>query len=401
MGFDDEEKREALEVSSWLLDELQAGAQGVLKGNLVPLEGRLYLAAGTSRVRQVRTRDLCFASAGAILAGEKDAVKDTLEAVLDRRRPDGAFPAILDSSSPLWRQRFSGWGWSPALRAPLKPFYPDAGAPSFDLIPLLAHACAVFVERTNDLAFAKSCLTPLVSSMETLDVHWRNDLLVQGAGGDWLGPIAVRRGRLTYTNVVYWRGLTALAYLADRAGKNSSPWKVRAGKIRAKVQEDLWDPGRRHYIEGEGSSRLALDGNLLAVFFGMTERYQASEILQALDSAGVWTDLGPKAATPPYPEEAATSFARRRKVSPLADRWVWGWQAALGAVLLFRGGYLERALKTLAGLGRPIFRDKGVAEAYDPSTASRVRGSFFRAEERSTWAAGLLLEVLKEIRTAY
>ncbi|OIO05674.1 MAG: hypothetical protein AUJ52_13340 [Elusimicrobia bacterium CG1_02_63_36] len=375
-----------------------------LRANLKSVESpdgrpRSLLVAGGGQFHSVWTRDFCFAAGGLLAAGETQAVRDTLDALLAHQRADGLIPRLLDSYSPLTRFARAMLGSRIPLKAPLKPnFISDHFVSSIDSNALLVWATCRYAIAADQPAWAGLVLPKLEKAMAYYTDRLKNGLVRQPPFSDWKDTVSARRGAVFFTQLHRWKALQALSRLHRHLGRVSEAAR-RESEARAfarLVDRAFWDETRGFYRDTLVRNRLSCDSNLAAVAWGFASEERSARVVRAIDRAGLWSPWGPRAGER-YRASEKGWLVRLAGVAGYQDDFVWLWIAALGLQALRRTGrkaLLERTLRRVAAL---LERDGAVSEVYDPETGAEIKTRLYRSEKPFSWSAGMLLETLREL----
>jgi alpha-L-rhamnosidase len=128
-----------------------------------------------------------------------------------------------------------------------------------------------------------------------------NRLLPKGPGEDWYWSATRGDGPTTALNALYVGSLHVAANLADRLdlGTPRDEYNRQAADIRDAMNASLWDAGAGAYVDGDLRDHHPLDGNALAVLFGVAPADRAAAVLSFLHDR-LWTPVGTLSADLPY-----------------------------------------------------------------------------------------------------
>ncbi|MDE2491342.1 MAG: hypothetical protein KGM24_10870 [Elusimicrobia bacterium] len=377
-------------------ENARAVAERSLRSNVRDLGGRPVLTAGARQFRMVWTRDACFAAGGLIAAGRADAARGTLGAILSFRRADGLLPRLLDSGSWAARVAWASVGRELPLTGALKPNYVGehfCAAIDGNALACWAGELCAAADGAGP-AFAREVLPALEGALRWYDGRLKDGLVVQPPFSDWQDSVRARRGRVFFTNLLYWRAHEALAALARRAGGDAAPWTARAEALRARIRGFFWDERRGAYRSLEDGGPLSPDGLLFAIVWGFSGPEESRRLIAALDAAGAWTPWGPRCAVPDYPFSARGWITRLAGVPDYHDRLVWLWQSALAVRALRAAGEEARAERLADALAGILERDGAAGEVYEPDDGRPVVRRLYRSEAPFSWAAAFCVEAL-------
>lgn len=370
-------------------------ARGSLLANVRLVGGRPILTAGARHFRMIWTRDFCFSAGGLIAAGRADALRETLALILSLQREDGLLPRLLDTGSWALRVALGVLGRDLPLEGDFKPNYiGEHGTPAIDGNALVCWAAERCAAASGDAAFAAGALPVLERALAFYDARLDEGLVTQPPYSDWQDSIRHRRGRVFFTNLLYWRAHESLAALSALAGADAAPWRAKAEALKRRIVAHFQDEKTGAFTNIERGGPLSTDGLLFSVVWGFTDRETSRRLLRALDAAGAWTPWGPRCATPDYPSAARGWITKLAGIPDYHDRVVWLWQTAL-AVQAFRAvGEEQRALEMERALTTILLRDGASGEVYEPETGLPVKRRLYRSEAPFSWSSAMALEAL-------
>ena len=146
-----------------------------------------------------------------------DPVRETLEAFFWHQTEEGQLPVKLHSIHVVTRFLYSFFSREQPMETMLKPKYVSGhGAPSLDGQGMLIIAALTYIQKTEDITFLQTHWQQLQLAIKWLESYCKDPeavLLHQGAYADWADSIA-RRGRILYTNVIYWKALSEMSSAA-------------------------------------------------------------------------------------------------------------------------------------------------------------------------------------------
>jgi len=389
-----------------LLLDASVEAARSLRANLHTLPAldgtlRTVLAAGRNQFHSVWTRDFCFAAGGLLAAGEEAAVRDTLDEIIARQRPDGLMPRVLDS-------HFSGMHMLRAVlkgRVPLSSplvanFRSDHGTLSIDSNALVVQAAARCALHTGNLAWAGLVLPALEKAMEWYEGRLRDGFIRQPPFSDWKDTVSVRRGAVFFTQLLYWRAMGSLEDLYRALGRRraSEEWKARARAFRRRALKAFWNGEEGFFADTLRRRRLSSESNLAAAAWNFADNEQAARIVRAMDRKGLWTPWGPRAGER-YPLSGKGWLALLAGIPGYHDDCLWLWNTALALRVLDKLGRRSMLERMTADILVLLRRQGGVSEVYRPADGVPVKTWLYRSEQPFSWSAGMLLETFKDLAT--
>ena len=340
----------------------------------------LLLAGPASGV--VRTRDLCFAAGGLLLAEEGRALRDTLDELLSRQRGDGLFPCALEPSTRA------------GIAGPLSPRFgalPTRPAP--DSNSLLAWAAARYALHSGNLAWAGLVLPSLERGMAYYEERLEEGLFRQKACSDWKDSVGSRRGAVFFTQLLRWKALRSLEELCRAMGreKAAEAWKQESHRFARHLQLMFWDRERGYFQETLEHPRFSSEANLAAADWGLAGEEQSARIVRAVDRLGLLTPWGPRASER-YPLLRKGVLPVLGGVRGLHDDGVWLWISALHLRVLQRLGRRAALDEAVRGVCSLVAAQESVSQVYDPVSGRPLRTRLLRLETPFSWSAGMLLE---------
>lgn len=108
---------------------------------------------------------------------------------------------------------------------------------------------------------------------------------------DWACGLA-RLGDKPYLNALFYKSLTATAYLAKEIGENekANEWAELAEKVKAAINENLWSEEKQSYVDSM-ADYISHDGNLIPMYFGVADEKKTKAALDTIKRE-LWTDAG-------------------------------------------------------------------------------------------------------------
>jgi glycogen debranching enzyme len=366
---------------------------GIEKRLLPDGSEKLVLCAGRRNFREPWARDLSFASFGLVELDEYQAVRESLEVFLINQRPSGQFPVKVRSNAVFNRFLHSLFRREQPILAPLQPKYISGHSTvSLDGNALLVVASLNYAARSGDDQFLADHWPALKQALLWLQGYAREDgLLEQAAYSDWADTIA-RKGRVLYTNVVYWKALDDMAQSAAHLGErvDEAHFSSKAVGLRTAINAYFWrdDPG--YYITSKDFENLSSGGNLLAIAWGLADTAQAKAILENMDRFGMADPLPTKPVYPPYPSRFIALENRLGRIGYYHTNAAWLWLGAWHVIALSRVGRLKEAQECLDRISEVIERDGAVHEVFAPD-GRHINGFWYNSEAPFTWSAGMVV----------
>src|SRR5689334_5583587 len=202
--------------------------------------------AGYRSFSESWARDFGFATYGLLTLKQYNPVEETLEAFFWHQTAEGQLPVKLHSVDVVTRFLHSFFEREQPTEMLLKPKYLSGhGAPSLDGQALLIIAALAYSQETGNTNFLETHWDELKAAMRWLENYRQGSeedpLLHQGAFADWADSIA-RRGRVLYTNIVYWKALSEMAIAAARLDlqQEAVSYFVRAERVLRAINRHFW-----------------------------------------------------------------------------------------------------------------------------------------------------------------
>ena len=374
---------------------------GIHKRSLAEGVDKEILHAGYRNFRESWARDFGFASYGLLALEEFDTVRDTLEAFLWHQSPTGQLPVQLHSISTVTRFFYSLLGREQPTKFMLKPKYISGhGAPSLDGQALLVMAACNYARETGDSQFLQKHWRQLKLAIHWLQLHRGNHdeiLLNQGSYADWADSIA-RKGNILYTNVVYWKALSAMGLAASSLdlNKDASLDMAEAESLARTIHENFWRSDLGYFVTSDRLDQLSSDGNLLAIAWGLASSAQAESILKVMEDAEMAKPVPTRVVHPPYPNYLVSLENILGGLANYHTTASWLWLGAWHTIALAENDQLEQAHEILERITEVIARDRQVNEVHGQD-GKPLQSNWYKSESPLTWNAGMVLYAYKTI----
>lgn len=382
-----EQRAQCLFIAS---ENLRAGIERRL---LADGERKLILNAGLRNFREPWARDFGFASFGLLELGEYQATKECLEVFMAFQNYNGQFPVKIHSTTVINRFIHSLFNREQPTDAPLRPKYITAhNTISLDGNALLVIATVNYAKQAKDHAFLQLHWDALKRAVSWLEEHEEdNGLLHQGPFTDWADTVA-RKGKVLYTNVIYWKALHEMAETALEFGDSQDHklFSLKADQIQEAINHQFWRSGLGYFITSEDFDNLSSSGNLLAIAWNLTTSKQAHSILDIMEETGMASPVPTKPVQRPYPVEFIAIENRLGGLANYHTDAAWLWLGAWHIIALSRMERMEEAEKLLNRITEVIVRDGAVHEVYSP-TGEFLSNFWYTSEAPLTWSAGMVV----------
>ena len=374
-------------------ESLQSGIQ---TRRLTSKLNKEVVHAGYRNFSESWARDFGFAAYGLLTLKQYVPVKETLEAFFWHQTPGGQLPVKLHSVGIVTRFLHSYFGREQPTELLLKPKYISGhGAPSLDGQALLVIATLAYIQETGNKTFLENHWDQLNAAMRWLE-HYRkgpedDPLLHQGAFADWADSIA-RRGRVLYTNVVYWKALTEMAIAATRLNvqQEAATYFVKAEGVLRAINRRFWRSDLGYFITSDELTQLSSDGNLLAIVWGLTLPEQAESILRIMEEARMAEPVPTRVTYPSYPSQLIALENILGGMATYHTSASWLWIGAWHIIALVKTGHMEEAEKLVTRMLGVIVRDRQVHDVHAPS-GRPLSSMWYTPEAPLTWNAGMVI----------
>lgn len=333
---------------------------------------KLGILAGSNQFSDVWTRDACFACFGALELKDYDIVKQTLATVLKYQRRDGLLPFRVGDYNILLKL------FGIKLKKKPRPRYVDDKRSSEvkdsnSLIIILANK---YVKKSKDLDFAKKYYNKLRKALD----YYKKDLIYELPYGNWCDSVP-KKGKVLYTNVLFWKSITALDELGKKI-KRAEGLDLIADAMKERINSTFWNG--LYFNDTDSNSVFDSCGNLLAVIFGLTNPNQKKSILKFMEKCCL-VGFTVRTSHPPY---KSASFIDR--MGGMADyhnlRWLW-----IGCL------YSLFNKKVLSKIADKINQYGMVFEVYERN-GRPVKRFFYRSEINFAWSSGLFIYAAKRLK---
>jgi GH15 family glucan-1,4-alpha-glucosidase len=393
------ENREALAVFI-AAENLRSAIQTCLLSDELSKE---ILHAGYRNFRESWARDFAFATFGLLALEQFDIVKDTLEAYLWHQADNGSFPVKLHSMDVITRFFHSFFEREQPIEETLRPKYISGhGTSSLDGQALLVIAAQNYAREADDVEFLRRHWVQFKLAIQWLQQHRKepNDaLLYQFAYSDWADSVA-RRGRILYTNVVYWCALKAMAEAATslQIKQQAEFYAEEAERVSRAIQIHFWREELGYFVTSARLHQLSSDGNLLAIVWGLATPDQAESILNVMAAARMAEPVPTQVAFPPYPRSLIAIENRLGGIASYHTDAAWLWIGAWHVVALTKADRTDEAQTLINRITEVIIAERQVNEAHglDGKPLSSI---WYKSESPLTWNAGMVLYAYKVFET--
>jgi GH15 family glucan-1,4-alpha-glucosidase len=374
-------------------ESLRSGIQPRRLTNSVSKE---VVHAGYRNFSESWARDFGFAAYGLLALKQYNPVKETLEAFLWHQTREGQLPVKLHSVGVVTRFLHSYFGREQPNELLLKPKYLSGhGAASLDGQALLVIAALAYTQETGNVVFLEKHWEELKLAMKWLENYRTgvsgDPLLHQGSFADWADSIA-RRGRVLYTNVVYWKALSEMAIAATRLNlrQEAVHYFVKAENVLRAINKDFWRNDLGYFVTSDVLTQLSSDGNLLAIAWGLTKPEQAESILMVMEAARMAEPVPTRVTYPSYPRQLIALENILGGMATYHTSASWLWIGAWHIIALVRTGNLDSAQKLVSRILQVVVQDRQVNEVHAPN-GKPLSSRWYTPEAPLTWNAGMVI----------
>src|SRR5215213_2279937 len=392
LGREEFDNEEALAIFI-TAESLRAGIQTRRLTNNLNKE---IVHAGYRNFSESWARDFGFAAYGLLTLKQYNPVKETLEAFFWHQTSEGQLPVKLHSVDVVTRFLHSFFEREQSTEILLRPkFSSGHGAPSLDGQALLVIAALAYIQETGNKSFLENHWDELRAAMRWLENYRKgpdeDPLLHQGAFADWADSIA-RRGRVLYTNVVYWKALSEMAIAATQLNlqQEAVSYFVRAENVLRAINRHFWREELGYFTTSDELTQLSSDGNLLAIAWGAAKPEQAESILRIMEETRMAEPVPTRVTYPSYPRQL---IALENLLGGMANYHTdasWLWIGAWHVIALVKVGQLEQAQKLVSRFLKVIVNDRQVNEVHAPN-GKPLSSMWYTPEAPLTWNAGMII----------
>jgi alpha-L-rhamnosidase len=239
------------------------------------------LLDGAKRDRALGLADLALAARTEYLSfGDWEWIGRLLVSTAAHQYPDGKLPGGMlgiDSVAPE-----------------------DGRLPDYSLWWVLA--VGDYVQQSGDVARLQELFPHVQAALAWAERRRQPDGLVpKGPGEDWYWSAQRGSGPTTALNALYAGSLLAAANLADtlHGDEVRDTYRQQASALRDAINARLWDAEAGAYVDGDLRDHHPLDGNALALLFGVADEERAGQVRAFLHDQ-LWTSAGTLAADRDY-----------------------------------------------------------------------------------------------------
>jgi GH15 family glucan-1,4-alpha-glucosidase len=361
------------------------------------------LNAGYRNFRESWARDFGFATYGLLALEQYDTVRDTLEAYFWHQADDGRLPVKLHSIDVVTRFFHSFFEREQPIQQMLRPkFITGHGTSSLDGQALLVIASQNYAREAKDSEFLRRHWSQLKLATQWLQRYRKepdDPLLAQFAFSDWADSIA-RRGRVHYTNVVYWKALKSMAEAAASLDikQQAEFYREEAERVANAIQSRFWQADLGYFVTSPRLNQLSSEGNLLAIAWDLATPEQAQSILNIMANARMAEPVPTQVSFPPYPRSLVAIENRLGGMANYHTDAAWLWIGAWHVIALTKADRMEEAQQLIHRITSLIVTERQLNEAHglDGKPLSSI---WYKSESPLSWNAGMVLYAYKVFET--
>lgn len=358
---------------------LKETALNSIKSNIITHSGKEYITSGANQFRALWIRDTFFSAEILYKIGLGHLVDNLIELCL-KNIVDGCVPKAMDTMNTEWRVVKVCIRHSLGL-----PKEPD----SFEGPLIIMHgdsrtSCAIDSNILLVLAsFHSKKYTKKVASL--LDFYQlKNGLIIQEPYSDWQDS-QDRSGVTFLTNLLYYQAIKQYSDLGikikDKSGKVIVP-----DQLKNTIINTFYD--KKTGIFKSHKNFYALADNLFAIKYNFID---SSNLYKNLKKSELWSSV------PGFPQIPNNNNVHVQvkfgSLENYHNNIYWSWLMGFsGAISFMMKDYIE-GQKMFDRLERIAYRDKCIAEIYDPTTFKIFETGTYKAECPFTWGSCFVLEM--------
>jgi len=245
--------------------------------------GDWVLIDGAKRDRLIWTGDLDVMLAGvAVGTFNMDAVKDSLYSLAEHQHSSGYIPACSPGSMPI--------GLASGMFG--------------DYVAWWIVVLYKYYLHTGDIETVRDLFPVLKGGLDYLHSQCKGGLYRQTTFNmlEWCFTV-LRRGKPSYTNIVYYWALncaSSLAHAIDEEEK-SVGFVSRAFRLGEAIERELWDEGREVFFDtSTDRKRVPQDANSLAIVSGLASEPLRQQLMLSYMREHMWEQWGSTNVDVPY-----------------------------------------------------------------------------------------------------
>lgn len=365
-----------------------------------PGEKAIVVCAGFRHFREPWARDFGFASFGLLAEGRPEVVNDGVRLFFRHQKASGQLPLKLHSTNLAERYLHSVFHRVQPVEANLIPRFITAhGTRSLDSVLLLVIAWSECVLQTNDVALAVDLHGQALRALAWVERYEKKDgLLHQGPFADWADSIG-RRGRVLYTNVLWWKALQGLERVEALLPPGMRTDKETSALVGDRILRAYYKPEAGYLYQTPNDPMFAAAPNYMACAWGLTNSEQSHSILDYARAKGM-SDVVPSRVTDREykfyqvgPEMWIAGIPHYH--TSCSWMWIGGWHAAA----CVETGRTEEAAEIVERMLAIVNRDKTVFEVH-AQDGQPLSTRLYHSEEPLSWNAAMILYAYNRLQGA-
>jgi glycogen debranching enzyme len=330
--------------------------------------------------------DSFFASFGAVELGDYSIVKKNLATFLSFQNKEGIIPRRISAPFLFYHMNFL----SRRLLKPGKgPSYSAAflfRQPRFQNLAFII-AFSNYVRKTKDVEFLLQNYRKLRLAIDL--IIRENPCLVSERHFENWSETVMKKGKVLFTNVLYYAALWEMSYLSHLISKEN-PYSGIAARIKRAINLNFWNGDYFiDFIDKERINNFSADGNVSAILFGVADKKQSLKIQEVISKTKLARPVPLRTNWPKYPSNLLFPI-NRLILKDYHNGHSWLWLGCLDSVAKHKVGLKEEARKQVEQIARIIDRDGTVSEVYDEK-GRPLSTRLYKAEKRFAWSAGLFI----------
>jgi glycogen debranching enzyme len=350
--------------------------------------------AGENQFSDYWARDALFASFGSNSIKDFEISKKQLQLFIDNQNNIGQIPMRYGDYDITLKLLGMGIKQNPKPRYDQDKLFTEPR----DQNCLFVIAAEDYVTKSGDYEFAIENIDSFESAIRWLaEKDENNNFLVdEGNYANWADSVK-KDGEVLYTNVCYYRSLTAMSNLANIASQpaKSQIYNMWAEIVKSRINENFWlDDG--YYADWINKNTkytyFSTDANVLAILWGVADKNQITQLLQYSIDNKINNGFGAKTTSPDYALSIISPINIAIGIEDYHSNIRWLWVSCLYAKALDENGFEQEAEIEFTEIKNRIEKDGTIYEVYEPDS-SRVDRWFYKSENPFAWSSGVCLWV--------
>jgi len=357
---------------------------------LVACDTEIGFAAGTHHFVDLWARDSLFATFGANTVGKASRSKATIKSFLTYQRADGLIPYLVLRSRMTAGKYFHRHSYYPS---PVPHFRSNqSGGVVMDGGLMAIIAMRSYIESSGDLRFLKENYGILEKGLVWYWKKFHMGLVREWFLCEWADAV-LKIGHTLYTNVLYWKAIGDMAWMAKKLKKktDSAMYYAWQEKIQALLQSRFWNGVFfADWIDYARHDYLATHANMLAIAFGLATKTQATSVL-AYAKEHCWNGWTLESNYPRYEWWRIPLLQRVVGMADYHNRGcMWLQPGIWYAIALATVGRKKEGKLVLEAISKKIVEAQDVYEVFEKN-GKPVRRTIYRSEGPFAWTAGVYL----------